>query len=69
LIEPPSSPRRTGIEPWALPVEPNRLGDRLVEAVLHEAAAVGDGRLGVIVPVSRTDELGQAVADGAGSSC
>ncbi len=61
-LEPPSSPRRTGVLPWARPVEPDELGDRLVEAVRAESALVGDGRLGVLVPAGRVAELGRLVA-------
>jgi DNA helicase IV len=61
-LEPPSSPRRTGVRPWARPVEPDDLGDSLVEAVRAESALVGDGRLGVLVPAGRAAELGRLVA-------
>jgi DNA helicase IV len=62
-IDPPSSPRQTGVEPWSLRVEPAGLAERVVAAVLGEAGEVGDGRLGVIVPAGRADELGRAVTD------
>ncbi len=39
-----------------------KLADRLVEAVRAEAAAIGDGRLGVLVPAARVADLGAAVA-------
>jgi DNA helicase IV len=61
-LQPPSSPRRTGVHPWARPVEPAQLGDLLVEAVFAESAEVGDGRLGVIVPADRAAELGRLLA-------
>ncbi|MQA88198.1 MAG: helicase [Streptosporangiales bacterium] len=62
-LEPPRSVRETGVEPWTRRVEPTRLAERVAETVLREAAEVADGKLGVIVPASRADELGRAVAD------
>lgn len=62
-LEPPRPVRDAGVEPWELRVDdPVRLPDRLVEHVLGEVAAVGEGRVGVIVPAAREDELGAAVA-------
>jgi len=61
LLAPPSSVRSTGEQPWDRQVPPARFAAEAVEAVAAEAAAVGDGRLGVIVPASRVDELGTAV--------
>lgn len=62
-LEPPRSVREAGVEPWRLRVEPARLAERLVEVVLREAAEVGEGRLGVIVPAGLADSLGRAVSD------
>jgi DNA helicase IV len=60
-LEPPRSVRETGVPPWDVQVEPAGLTEQLVAATLREAAEVGDGRLGVIVPGGRVDELGKAV--------
>jgi DNA helicase IV len=57
--EPPRSVRETGVQPWAVRVPPDRLARRLVEVVRREAALVGDGRLGVIMPAGRIDEWGR----------
>nr|WP_249713970.1 ATP-binding domain-containing protein [Micromonospora sp. NBRC 107566] len=60
---PPRSVRSTGVQPWRRAVAPGELAGELVEAVRKEADAVGEGRLGVLVPVRRLDDLGRAVAD------
>jgi superfamily I DNA/RNA helicase len=60
-LKPPRSVREAGVAPWTLRVEPDRLAARLVERVRGESAAVGEGRLGVIVPEGRIEELGRAV--------
>lgn len=61
-LAPPSSVRATGVPPWAVRVEPAQLAARLVELTRREADAVGEGRLGVIVPEARIEELGHAVS-------
>lgn len=62
-LEPPRSVRESGIEPRreALPAED--FDWRLGRIVREEDAAVGEGRVAVIVPVSRADELTAAVLD------
>jgi hypothetical protein len=62
-IEPPRSVREAGVDPWALTVPPPSLAARLTEVIRREADAVGDGRLGVIVPAGRSAVLGGAIAD------
>ncbi|MFY1632031.1 HelD family protein [Solwaraspora sp. WMMB335] len=58
----PTAVRESGVEPWWVGTDgPERLADRLVELVGRELLAVGDGRLGVIVPQSRAVEFGGAV--------
>jgi hypothetical protein len=57
----PRSVRESGTEPWHLPVPPCELDKRLAEVTEQEAAAVGDGRVAVIVPAARLGELGGAV--------
>ncbi|WP_079046267.1 HelD family protein [Carbonactinospora thermoautotrophica] len=59
-LDPPRSVRESGVEPWRLEVPPAELADRLAVIVAREAAEVGDGRLAVIVPATRLDELGRA---------
>jgi hypothetical protein len=60
-LRPPRSVRHSGVEPWALRVEPAQLDECLVEVVLREAAEVADGRIGVIVPDGHEYELGRVV--------
>ncbi|GAA3589134.1 DNA/RNA helicase domain-containing protein [Kribbella ginsengisoli] len=52
-LTPPTSVRETGAAPWSQVVAPEAFDSALVEAVLAEQEAVGDGRLAVIVPSSR----------------
>jgi DNA helicase IV len=61
-LEPPTSVREAGTAPWHLQVDAAELAARLAEVVAAEAAAVGDGKLAVLVPASRADEL-QAAHD------
>jgi len=58
----PRSVRATGMPPWAERVSAEKLADRLVDAVRAEAAALDDGRVGVLVPAHRVADLGAAVA-------
>jgi DNA helicase IV len=60
-LQPPRSVRSAGDEPWARRVAPGKLAEELIETVRREAADVGDGRLGVLVPASLEDELGRAL--------
>ncbi|MFG1676607.1 HelD family protein [Micromonospora sp. NPDC049282] len=60
-LRPPRSVRATGVPPWDRTVGADRLVAELVGASAREAAALGDGRLGVIVPTGRIAELGPAV--------
>jgi DNA helicase IV len=61
-VHPPRSVRQTGVRPWRQRVPPAALTDRLGRAAAREAAAVGAGRLAVLLPASRRDELAAAVA-------
>jgi DNA helicase IV len=61
-LRPPRSVRETGVQPWRLRAEPAELADRITALAAEEAAEVGDGRLAVIVPAGRLDELAAAVA-------
>ncbi|MEV0152512.1 AAA family ATPase [Micromonospora sp. NPDC050686] len=60
-LRPPRSVRASGVPPWDRTVESARLAAELVEATAREAGGLADGRLGVIVPAGRVDELGAAV--------
>jgi DNA helicase IV len=58
-LEPPRSVRSAGVAPVAARVSPDTLAADLVATVRREAAQVGDGRVGVLVPAGREDELGR----------
>jgi DNA helicase IV len=55
--EPPRSVREAGVEPWHLRVDPERLAAELPGVVAAEAAAVGQGKLAVLVPPGRAEEV------------
>jgi DNA helicase IV len=61
-LEPPRSVREAGAAPWHLRLDPAELPARLPEVVAAEAAAVGDGKLAVVVPAARAVELGRLLA-------
>jgi DNA helicase IV len=61
-LEPPRSVRFTGVKPWRLAVGEDELAERLVKATTRAATRLGDGRLAVIVPAGRLQELGAAVS-------
>jgi len=58
-LQPPRSVRSAGVEPWAARVRPDTLATELIATVRREALAVGEGRVGVLVPAGREDELGR----------
>ncbi|TDB69400.1 ATP-binding domain-containing protein [Micromonospora sp. KC721] len=60
-LRPPRSVRATGVPPWDRVVDEAALADELVAATAREAAGQADGRLGVIVPAGRAEELAAAV--------
>ncbi|MEO3779659.1 ATP-binding domain-containing protein [Micromonospora sp. B11E3] len=60
-LRPPRSVRESGVPPWERTLPADRLAAELTDAAVAEAAALTDGRLGVIVPAGRVDELGAAV--------
>lgn len=60
-LRPPRSVRESGVPPWDRSVPDERLSAELVSAATREAAGLAEGRLGVIVPASRVDELGAAL--------
>jgi DNA helicase IV len=61
-LAPPRSARRGDTDPWQLRVAPEELAARLPEVVAAEAAAVGDGKLAVLVPPGRAGDLAEAIA-------
>ncbi|MEV4352090.1 ATP-binding domain-containing protein [Actinoplanes sp. NPDC049596] len=62
-LEPPRSVRTAGVAPWALRVPPVALGAEVIAAVRVEAAEAGEGRVGVLVPEARQDDLGRALVE------
>ncbi|RUL91883.1 helicase [Verrucosispora sp. FIM060022] len=60
-LQPPRAVRSSGRTPAARRAPAERLATELVEIVTAEAAALTDGRLGVIVPAGRVDDLGATV--------
>ena len=58
--QPPQSVRETGVLPWRMAVTGDALPVTLAEVTAQ--AAAGAGRLAVIVPDARVQELGEAVA-------
>jgi DNA helicase IV len=58
-LEPPRSVRSAGVAPVAARVSPDALAADLVATVRREAAQVGAGRVGVLVPAAREAELGR----------
>src|ERR1019366_6683608 len=60
-LQPPRSVRETGVRPWRRPVPAAELPGRLAEIVAGERDQLDDGRLGVIVPAARMDELGSRI--------
>jgi DNA helicase IV len=61
-LELPRSVRDSGAIPWRLAMAPEALADGLADATRRTADRHGDGQLAVIVPASRLDEFGKAVA-------
>lgn len=59
---PPESVRQTGHAPWQLTVAAAELVHRLAAIAVREVTETGAGRLAVIVPATRCEELGDAVA-------
>jgi DNA helicase IV len=60
-LAPPRSAREGGAAPWHLQVAPDELAARLPEVVAAEAAAVGDGKLAVLVPPGQAEDLARAI--------
>jgi DNA helicase IV len=62
-LKPPASVRETGVEPFIDPVPAGCLTDALRSAVKFERAAIGDGKLAVVVPAARYDEFAAALPE------
>jgi DNA helicase IV len=60
--EPPRSVREAGVQPWRLRLELDRLAVELPAVVAAEAAAVGQGKLAVLVPPGRAEEVAGMLA-------
>jgi DNA helicase IV len=60
-LHPPRPVRETGLLPWQAQAPLGELGGLLGELAREESAATGAGRLAVIVPSDRLDELTRAV--------
>jgi DNA helicase IV len=60
-LHPPRPVRETGVLPWHAEAGPGELGALLGDLAREESAAIGAGRLAVIVPGDRLDELTRAV--------
>jgi DNA helicase IV len=56
-VVPPRSMREEGVAPWAVQVPAGEVAAVVADTVRSELAAIGDGRLAVIAPVARTEEL------------
>jgi DNA helicase IV len=56
-LEPPRSVRDAGADPWRLRLAPDELAAGLSAVVAAEAAAVGEGKLALLVPAGRAEEL------------
>ncbi|MFI6674664.1 HelD family protein [Kribbella sp. NPDC050470] len=62
-LSPPASVRQTGTQPWLDSVPADAFVDALVTTIRFERQAIDDGRLAVIVPASRYDELAAVLPD------
>jgi DNA helicase IV len=60
-LHPPRPVRETGVEPWQSQAPAGGLGELLGTLACKESSLIGAGRLAVIVPTSRLDELTRAV--------
>jgi DNA helicase IV len=62
-LDPPRSVRESGEHPWRRTVDRPELATELVGIALAEAAELGQGRLGIIVPAGSMPELARAVSE------
>jgi DNA helicase IV len=56
-VVPPRSMREEGVPPWAVPTTPDGVVEAVADAVRRELDAIGDGRVAVIAPAARAEEL------------
>jgi DNA helicase IV len=56
-VVPPRSMREEGVPPWAVPTTPDGVVEAVADAVRRELEAIGDGRVAVIAPAARAEEL------------
>jgi DNA helicase IV len=61
-LETPRSVRHSGHQPWRLEAPAESLADAVGAGAMRLAEQAGDGKLAVIVPAERLDELGKAVS-------
>jgi DNA helicase IV len=61
-LETPRSVRDSGAAPWRLEAPASSFADAVGEAAVRLASQAGEGKLAVIVPAERLDELGKAVS-------
>ncbi len=60
-LKPPAPVRETGVEPWQQRAPDGQLPALLAELTVRESQRIGSGRLAVIVPRTRLEELTAAV--------
>ncbi|MBV8304776.1 MAG: hypothetical protein JOZ04_11235 [Acidimicrobiia bacterium] len=65
-LDAPAAIRSSGFAPWSLRAEPDALADVAVGVVAGELAAVGDGRIAVVVPAAAREPIGEAMRLGLG---
>jgi DNA helicase IV len=63
-LDPPRSVREAGVPPWQRRVPAAKLAGVVAEEVRRELAEVGDGRLAVLAPAERLDELRRVLGVG-----
>jgi DNA helicase IV len=61
-LSPPRAVRATGVTPARLSAPPDEFGELVVTTATGELASLEEGRVGVIVPAGRVDEIGKLVA-------
>jgi superfamily I DNA/RNA helicase len=61
-LEVPRSVRASGVAPWRRETDEAGLADAVAAAAVELAGQTGDGKLAVIVPPSRLNDLAKAVA-------
>jgi DNA helicase IV len=62
-LKPPRSVRESGSQPWRVQATRSELARSVGEAAVRLAEQAGDGKLAVIVPAARLEELGKAVGE------